>query len=464
MTQTKKSNAIDLTQGNPMRLLIVFAIPMLIGSIFQLCYNMVDTIVLGKFVSPEALASVGATSSTSMMFHMATNAVTNAITILISQAWGAKHAERVRKTVGQSMLISLSWSIFLGVLAFIGTRPLMLLLGVPANIIEGSITYITITCGLNIAMTMYNASAQILRAIGDSRTPLYFLILCSLLNVVLDLAFVIYLDAGVAGVAWATVISQIVSAVLCFAYMWKKYPQLRFSVSDMKPERKTMAMVGKLAGPMLLQNMTLSVGDMLISSVINSFGSDIVAAYTVGAKIQSIVTITFSQVAFSFSVYSAQNYGAKKYDRISSGLIAATKLILGAVAFSTVIMLLFAPQLATIFVDKSNTNILANAVQLVRIDAWFLWALGLIWLMNSCLRGMGHIKPTFISSMVELASKIGLSIVLSSIFGAIGIWFAAPIGWVLGLIPGVGYYRFSNWKQKAIEADKKAVEKTAQAA
>ena len=458
MSQAKQNKALDLTCGSPMKLLIRFAIPMLIGSIFQLCYNMVDTIVLGKFVSPEALASVGATTSTSMMVNMASGAVTNAITILISQAWGAKDAARVRRTVGQSMLLSVSWSLLLGLIAFVGARPLMTLLGTPANIIEGSIAYITITCGINIALTMYNATAQILRAIGDSRTPLYFLILCSMLNVVLDLAFVLFLDGGVAGVAWATVISQIVSAVLCLIYMWKKYPQLRFGASDMRLDRKMMTALGKLAGPMLLQNMSLSIGMLVITSVINSFGSDIVAAYTVGGKVEQIVVITFSQVAFSFSVFSGQNFGAKKYDRIGEGMLAATKLILAAVAFSMTVMLIFAPQLATIFVDKSNTAILAGAVQMVRVEACFLWALGLIWLVNSCLRGMGHIKPTFISSIVELVSKIGLSILFSSLFGSIGIWFAAPIGWVLGLIPGTYYYFRSGWKQKAIEADKKAAQ------
>ena len=456
MSQTKSNKALDLTTGSPMKLLILFAIPMLIGSVFQLCYNMVDTIVLGKFVSPEALASVGATTSTTMMVSMAANAVTNAITILISQAWGAKDEARVRRTVGQSMLLSVAWALLLGVIAFFGARPLMTLLGTPENIIEGSITYISITCGLNIALTLYNAAAQILRAIGDSRTPLYFLILCSLLNVVLDLAFVICLDAAVAGVAWATVISQLVSAVLCLIYMWKKYPQLRFGIADMRPDRKLMNALTNIAAPMLLQNMSLSIGMLVISSVINSFGSDIVAAYTVGGKVEQIVVITFSQVAFSFSVFSGQNYGAKKYDRIGEGMRAAIKLILTAVAFSMAVMLLFAPQLATIFIDKSNTNILANAVQMVRIEACFLWALGLIWLVNSCLRGMGHIKPTFISSIVELVAKIGLSILLSSVFGAIGIWFAAPIGWVLGLIPGCAFYFFSGWKEKAVEADRKA--------
>ena len=202
--------------------------------------------------------------------------------------------------------------------------------------------------------------------------------------------------------------------------------------------------------------MSLTAGRFVINSVINSFGSDIVAAYTVGSKAESVTSVAFVQFTFSYAVFSGQNFGAKKYDRISQRLRSAFKLIGVNVLISMAVTFLFAPQLATIFIDKSNTFILAKAAEKVRVDACFLYALGFIWLMNSCLRGMGHIKPTFISSIVELVSKIVLSIALSALFGTIGLWLAAPIGWVLGLIPSCTYYLFSGWKQKAIEADKKA--------
>lgn len=453
----KKSKALDLTNGEPMRLLILFAIPMLIGGVFQLFYNMVDTIVLGKFVSAEALASVGATGSTFSMFMLAGNAVTNAVSILISQSWGAKDMKQVKKTVAHSIFLTVVVAVAFGLIAFLAAGPLMRLLGTPENIIAGSITYIQITCGLCLASLLYNVSSSILRSIGDSRTPLYFLILCSLLNIALDLLFVVAFDNGVAGVAWATIISQAISAILCLTYMWRKYPDLRIGREQCKLEGPLLKSFGGIAIPMLLQNLSLSIGMLVITGVINSFGSDIVAAYTVGSKVESLVVVAFSQFAFSFSVYSGQNFGAKKYDRIGLGMKKAATLILSLVFLSMIVMFAFAKPLAQIFVDAEiNAFIIENAVNMIHTEACFLPALGLIWLVNSCLRGIGAITPTIVSSMVELVSKIALSILLSMALGAMGIWLAAPIGWVLGLITSSIYYFFGGWKKKALEADARA--------
>ena len=460
MSDVKKKPALDLTTGNPMRLLILFAVPMLIGSVFQLMYNMVDTIILGKFVNADALAAVGATSSTFHMFMLASNAAANAISILISQAWGARDGKRIRKMVGHATFLTAAISIIFGGIAFSIAGPLMRLLGTPENIIGGSITYLQITCGLTIVSMTYNVASSILRSIGDSRTPLYFLILSSLLNIVLDLVFVLAFDGGVAGVAWATILSQLTSSILCLTYMWKKYPELRFTKEDLRPDGEVLRPFFGISVPMLFQNLALSVGMLVITSVIKSFGSDIVAAYTVGGKVESLVVIAFSQFAFSFSVYSGQNYGAKKYDRIGMGLKKAATLILSLEVFSMVVMLLFAEPLTKIFLDAdSNAFIIQNAVRMIRTEACFLPALGIIWLMNSCLRGMGRIKPTIVSSFVELFSKIILSLLLSRMLGAQGIWLAAPIGWVLGLIPSSIYYFFSGWKKKAEALDAAAATK-----
>lgn len=457
MKARKNSPALDLTQGDPMRNLVVFAIPMLVGSIFQLMYNMVDTIVLGQFVSPLALASVGATGSTFSMFAMGSNAVTNAASILISQAWGAKNITSIKKAVAHAMYAAVAVAAVFGLAAFFAAGPLMRLLGTPSDIIGGSITYIQITCGLCISSMMYNVSSAILRSIGDSRTPLYFLILSSVLNIVLDIAFVFTFDNGVAAVAWATVISQLVSSVLCITYMWRKYPDLRFGREHLSPDTRILKEFVRISMPMMLQSLSLSIGMLVITRVINSFGSDIVGAFTVGGKVEQLVIVAFSQFAFSFSVYSGQNYGAKKYDRIGLGLRKSATLILCLVAVSMVVMLVFAQPLAMIFVDADESPaIIENAVNMVRTEACFLPALGMIWLFSSCLRGMGKVAPTVVSSMVELISKVALSIGLSAWLGASGIWLAAPIGWVLGIIPSAWYYFFSGWKRKALEADAKA--------
>lgn len=432
----EKSKNLDMTRGNPTRLLLLFAIPMWIGGIFQLLYNMVDTIVVGRFVSLNALAAIGATGTTTMFFTLMGSALTNAISIVISQAEGAGRTDMMKKSVTHAAYLVLAVGVLMGGLAFFFARPLMQLLQAPPEIIDDAVLYVKITCGLVIGQTAYNAATSILRAIGDSRTPLYFLILASVLNVVLDLAFVLGLHMGVSGVAWATVISQFVSAILSIAYMVKKYPQLRPDRAAWKFDKGLIWEYLKIGLPMCAQNAVLTVGDMIITAVINSQGADIVAAYTIGSKVQNLATITFSNLAFSFSVYSGQNYGARKFDRIKEGLKKGLMLIGGLALASTVVVMVFARQLALIFMDATaSETVLTAAISMIRVQGSLFIALGSIWTLNSALRGMGKIPVTLVSSGVELASKIGLSFLLPVFFGYIGIWWAAPIGWVLGIIP-----------------------------
>lgn len=453
----KQSKAMDMTTGSPLKLLVVFAIPMLFGAIFQLFYNMVDTIVLGRFVSAEALASVGATEATNSIFYHSNLALTNAISILISHAWGAKNELLLKNTVATITKITLLCSAVMGLMAVFGARPMLELLETPENIIDGAVAYVQICYGMTIAPLMYNSLAAMLRAIGDSSTPLYFLILCCILNIVLDLAFVIWLDAGVHGVAWATVISQLTSVVLCLAYIGKKYPQLHFGRDHLRSNPAITRKYWTVTLPMLIQNLGLTIGRLGISRIINPFGSDIVAAFTVGSKAESLTTVAFVQFTFSFSVFSGQNFGAKQYDRISRGFRTASTLVLSLVAVSMIIPICFAPQIAALFVDTDSELLMRNAIQMIQIEGIFLPGLAMILLINSCLRGIGHITPTFVSSVVEMVSKIVISASLSPIIGPTGIWLASPIGWVLGCIPGLWHYFFSGWKQKAIEADAKAL-------
>lgn len=435
----KATSSLDMTQGNPAKLLILFAIPMLIGGVFQLLYTMVDSIVVGKFVGEEALAAIGATSSSTALLTMLGSGMTNACSVLISQEEGAKNYSTLKKAVTHSLYLSMAAGLLLGLGALLGGRPLLQLLNTPKNILNEAVNYLTITGGLTGALLFYNGAAAVLRAIGDSRTPLYFLIFSSLLNVVLDLLFVLGLQAGVSGVAWATVISQGVSAALCLCYMFRRYPRLR-------PNRQAWRFDGKMMGdylriglPLCLQSSLLSVGMFVITAVINSFGSDIVAAYTIGTRVEQLATVTFSNVAFSFSVYAGQNFGAQAYDRIEDGLKKGLLIIGGLSLLSTCVMQVFAEPLANLFMKEQIPQVLEGSVSMIRIESSFFLALGAIWTVNSALRGIGAVKITLISSIVELASKIGFSLVLPHFLGYTGIWLAAPIGWVLGLIPSLLY-------------------------
>lgn len=436
--KTKAKN-LDMTQGEPARLLVLFAIPMLIGGIFQLMYNMTDTLVVGRFASVDALAAIGATGSTTSLIMMLGQGLTNAVSVVISQAEGAGKQDRMKSCVAHAVYLVLAGSLVLGLASFFGARPFLTLLGTPENIIDDAVSYVQITGGLSIALTAYNGVAAVLRAIGDSKTPLYFLILCSLLNVVLDLVFVIAFHGGVPGVAIATVISQAVSVVLCVFYMVRRYPRLRPDAASFRFDGKIIREYLTIGLPMCFQSGVLCVGMFVITAVINSFGSDIVAAYTIGGKVEQLATLSFSNLAFSFSVYAGQNYGARLYRRIGEGLKKGLLIIVGLTILSSAVMLLFARPLAQIFLEEDVAAVLDGAVAMIRTEACFFWALGIIWAVNSTLRGMGLVRIALVSSIVELVCKIGISVTLSQVIGSAGIWIAAPSGWVLGLIPSLIY-------------------------
>ncbi|MBQ7058487.1 MAG: MATE family efflux transporter [Firmicutes bacterium] len=438
--QKTRKTSIDMTVGNPIRLMVLFAIPMWIGGVFQLMYNMVDTIVVGRFVSTDALAAIGATSSTTAFILFLGNGVTNTLSVIVAQAEGAKQAEKLKKVVAHAAYLVVAAGIFLGLVSSLIARPLMQLLGTDPLIIDDSVTYIRIVSGLTIAQMCYNGSAAILRAIGDSKTPLYFLIFSSLLNIVLDLAFVLGLGAGVAGVAWATILSQLLSGILCITYMLRKYERLRPNKAAWKYDPALMGEFLRIGLPLVVQSVTLNIGMFVITAVINSFGKDVMAAYTIGSRVEHLATVTFSNIAFSFSVFSGQNFGAHQYERIRSGYFRGSALIVALTLLSTAVMMVFARPLALLFMDEPQELVLTEAVKLIRIEASMYILLGTIWGINSVLRGMGAVKITLISSIVELASKIGLSLLLPIFWGTVGVWLAAPIGWGLGIIPTLGFF------------------------
>ena len=333
------------------------------------------------------------------------------------------------------------------VVSMLLARPLMLLLNTPESVIDMSVLYIQLIGGLGIAQFAYNAAASVLRALGDSKTPLIFLIFCSLLNVALDLLSVLIFELGVAGVAGATVIAQAVSAAVCIAYMFKKHPQLRLKKDDFKPDTAVLLRIFGMGAQMALQGALLSVGMMVITRVINGFGANVVAAFTVGSNVQNLAVMLFSNFSFGFSVYVGQNFGARLAGRIRRGVREIFLLVGGLSVLASALSLIFAEPLVLLYVKPEETQVIEASLSFVRIQSWFFPFLGWIWLYNSTLKGMGKIGVTMVSSFVELGSKIGLSILLPIWIGYTGIWFSAPIGWILGLIPNLIYYYGGFWQR-----------------
>ncbi len=442
-----RSTAIDMTRGKPIHLMLRFALPMMIGSVFQSLYTMVDSAVLGQYVGANALAAVGATTSTTNFILLLSTGITSAVSIVLSQFVGANDLKKIRAGLVSTFYLTLGVGAFMGLVSLLLARPLMQLLQTPESVIDMSVLYIQLIGGLGIAQFAYNAVASVLRALGDSKTPLIFLIFCSLLNVLLDLVSVLVFHLGVAGVAGATVIAQAISAAVCIAYMFKKHPQLRLTRADFAPNWAVLLRIFGMGAQMALQGALLSVGMMVITRVINGFGEEVVAAFTVGSNVQNLAVMLFSSFSFGFSVYVGQNFGAHLADRIRRGVWEILLLVGGLSALASALSLIFAKSLVLLYVKPEETQVIAASFDFVRIQSWFFPFLGWIWLYNSTLKGMGKIGITMVSSFVELGSKIAFSILLPIWLGYTGIWLSAPIGWILGLIPDLIYYYGGFWSR-----------------
>ncbi|MBR2122299.1 MAG: MATE family efflux transporter [Lachnospiraceae bacterium] len=443
-----KTRDIDMTKGSPVRLMFRFATPTLIGSIFQTLYSMADSAILGRYAGSRALAAVGATAQATGFILLFAMAVTSAFSIFISQKVGAKDSEGVRRCFASAMSLTAVLGVVLGCVGIVTARPLMRLLGAPADIIDDSVLYIRIICGGCMAQFFYNAATNTLRSIGNSMTPLVILIFSSILNVILDVIAVVVLHMGVAGVASATVISQALSAVLCMVYIFRRYKDIIPKEGEWVPQRELTADILKMGLLFGLQNSFLTIGMMYIARIVNSYGSTIVAAFTIGQNVQHLTTTALYGYISPFSVYAGQNLGAKRYDRIRKGVRQMYGLAAIFCLAATLVSELFPRALVGLYLKSHETLVIEAAVSFVRIQGWFIIFLGIIEVFKATLRGMGKIPVTMASSFVELGCKILGALLFPLAMGYTGIWYAAPVGWILGIIPAAVYYYSGRWEPK----------------
>ncbi|MEI0602714.1 MATE family efflux transporter [Brachyspira alvinipulli] len=433
----------DMTVGSPFKTIIHFSVPMLIGGIFQQFYNITDTIIIGRFVGSRALASIGASSSTMFLFLSFAIGFTNAFSIVMGQFFGAKNETMLKRTFLNSIYVTLFSSLILLMFGLFFSRPLMILLQTPSDIIDNSVLYLKICIGLSAGQLIYNGAASILRALGDSKTPLYFLILTTILNIILDLVFVALLKMNVAGVAIATVISQMISAFLSVLYIIKKFPILNLNKEDMEFDSSNLLMIVKIGASMSIQSVFLSIGEMIISGVVNTFGTNVVASYTTGNRINQFASMAYFVVSEAFAVYVAQNYGAQKIDRIKEGFRSIIILSLSLSILAAVIIFLFGDHLVRFFISKNDQyiDVIAEICKgYLRISSAFYPFLAIILLYNNAIRAIGNAFIPLISGITELVIKVGGSVFLSIPFGYIGVWFANPVGWAVGILPTCIYF------------------------
>ncbi len=425
----------NLTVGKPLKLILAFALPLFIGQLFQLFYSLVDTRIVGATLGEDALAAVGATSTLSDLLVGLLNGVTNGFAIVIATRFGANNTQSMKKSIGGTVVLGISFALVISICSLIFLTPILNFLNISPELQPQSKSYISIILAGLIAATCYNICAAILRAIGDSFTPLIFLIISTVLNIVLDYAFILLLHMGVGGAALATVISQAVSAILCFIYMRRKYPQLTLSHSDLLPEKETYR---KLLSTGLSMGFMISfvyMGTFALQTSINTFHNNIIVAHMAARKASSIFMLPWSVLGTTLATYCGQNLGAGKYSRIKQGM-RDTLLLTWAWCLLVVLMAFtIAPFIIRTITASSEPEIIDTACLYLRFNTSFYFVPAVICLFRNAMQGFGDSKTPVFSSSLELFAKIVAALLFAPALGYWGIIIAEPIAWIIMVIP-----------------------------
>lgn len=425
----------DLTKGNSTKLIIEFTIPVLIGNILQLLYSLIDTRIVGENLGNMSLAAVGATNPVNTLIVGFLLGLTNGFAIQVSRSFGAGNKDELRKSVAGTIKLGLIVSIILTIVSLVFLKPLLIALNTKEELLEESYAYISIIFAGMTASMLYNVCASILRAIGDTITPLVFLGMSTLLNIVGDLFFIKVVKLGVRGAAIATVIAQVISFVLCALYMWKKYEILRIKKSDFKVPQGMIKNMFKSGLSMGFMMSLVSLGTVALQGTINTFSNNTIVAHTAARKITELYMLLFGVLGTTMATFCSQNLGAGKVDRIKKALKGT---ILVSFVWSIGMMILsytVAPKLIYLVTATDEAEVIDIACKYLRIDTLFYFFPAMISIIRNSMQGIGdHITP-IISSGIELVGKFLIATLLAPKIGYMGIIVAEPIVWVLMVLP-----------------------------
>lgn len=439
----------DMTEGKEGKLILQFALPMLAGSLFQQLYNIVDSIIVGNFIGKEALAAVGASFPVIFVLISMIIGLASGITIIISQYFGARDFENVRRAI-DTMYIGLFFaSIFISTVGIIFSREIFILLNLPSEVMPMALDYLNIYLLGIIAFFGFNGTSAILRGMGDSKTPLYFLIISTVTNIGLDLLFVIVFEMGVKGVALATVLSQSGALVTAIIYLNRHHKIINFTLHKLIFDRNILRHSLRIGLPTGFQHTFVALGIMAIMGVVNTFGTNVIAAFSVAARLDAIATIPAMIMAQALATFVGQNLGANKSHRVKSGLIS-TIMLTGIVTIATTaVIITFGDVFMDAFTD--DADVIDIGSEYLTIVSLFYLIFAFMFTFNGVMRGAGD---TFIPMIISLISlwliRIPFAIFLSDRFGETGIWWSFPMSWATGLLMSWLYYLTGRWKKKAI--------------
>lgn len=436
-----------LIHKKPIKALFLFALPMIIGNLFQQFYTMADSVVVGRFVNENALAAVGASYSLTTVFISVAIGGGMGASVITSRYFGAREYGKMKRSVSTALLSFLGLSIVLGIVGALCGKSIMRALNTPAQVLDMASEYLNIYfLGLPF-LFMYNVLSAMFNALGRSRIPLYLLIFSSIFNILLDIYMVCSLHMGVAGVAWATLIAQGISAVAAFLLFLKEmstYPADRQTLFD----AAELGSMVRIALPSILQQSTVSIGMMLVQSVVNSFGAEMLAGFSAAMRVESICVVPMAAMGNAISSYTSQNIGAGKLERVPKGYHSGLCLIGGFAVVICAALELFYRPIITMFLGADGTKLaMQTGIGYLKFMGWFFALIGCKMLTDGLLRGAGDMKMFTVANLVNLAIRVIIAVTLAPVFGIQMVWFAVPIGWLANFVISFLEYRTGKWKR-----------------
>lgn len=441
----------DLTEGNPQTVLWKFTIPMFISVIFQQLYNIADSVIAGKFAGENALAAVGASYPITMIFMAIAVGSNIGCSVVISQLFGAKEYGKMKTAVFTTLISSAALSAALTAGGLLGSRGLMMMINTPENIFTDGALYLRIYLGGFLFLFLYNVATGIFTSLGDSKTPLYFLIGSSIGNIFLDIWFVAGFHWGVAGVAWATFLAQGAACVMALMTLAQRLKRVQTAEKYELFSGDMLKRISRIAVPSILQQSFISVGNIFIQSLVNSFGSSVIAGYSAAIKLNTFTITCFTTMGNGVSSFTAQNLGGGRIERVKKGFGAGIKMCLLAAIPFFIVFFIFGENMIQLFMsgDGGGTALETGKVFL-RIVSPFYFVISVKLIGDGVLRGAGAMRLFMIATFTDLVLRVLLSYILAGIFGVTGIWMSWPIGWSIATVLTCVFYRQGRWAQKYI--------------
>ena len=431
-----KSNIRDMTTGSPTKHILLFALPTLIGNIFQQVYNLADSVIVGSVAGSDAFAAIGATSSITFLFFALCNGIGSGGGVVVSQYYGAHDDKNVKRCIVNSGIIMLIVPVIFGILGFTLSPLLLKLLDTPDNIMGDAVLYTRFMCVGLLFVSLYNFLSSMLKALGDSKSPLYFLIISTVINIVMDIFLVVVIPLGIMGAALATVIAQFISVLLSAVYAYRKNPYFRIGREDLAVSFKMIAKIVRLGIPMSLQFALIAVSSMALQRVVNGFGTTAITAFTATNRIEQFIHQPYMTLAASLATFSGQNFGAKKNDRVLEGYKKSLVIMVILTAVLMTVMQFAGKTLISFFVSKDDPIVL-DVIELgangLKITSLFYLALGMIYVVRGVLTGIGDAFFALFNGIIEVIGRFTIPLLLTAYlgYGETGIWLSSGLVWLL---------------------------------